>query len=394
MLIANAVLTDGTHHHLDIKGGRIAALLPASTAVPAGDDVLDLGGALLLPPLVDGHVHLDKTLLGLPWVPNQATGNRVADRIEAERRVRTRRTLPEAETGANLVRQVVASGTLHMRSHVDIDNQLGLRNLHEVLKIRERFRDLVTIQIVAFPQSGILRSPGTAELLDAAITEGADLVGGLDPVGIDGDLDGHLDVVFGIAERRGVGVDIHLHDGGESGIAQLRAIAERTMAAGLMGRVAVSHAFALGSVDAETTTRMADVLAKAEVAIMSHGPGGAPIPPLALLHRHGVRVFGGSDNIRDAWSPFGNGDMLERAMMIGYRANFRHDHELAFAFDMVTGAAAHVLGIEDYGIAAGAAADFVAVEAGSVAEAVASRPRRKLVIKAGRVVARDGALAP
>ena len=320
MLIANAVLTDGTHHHLDIKGGRIAALLPASTAVPAGDDVLDLGGALLLPPLVDGHIHLDKTLLGLPWVPNQATGNRVADRIEAERRVRTRRTLPEAETGANLVRQVVASGTLHMRSHVDIDNQLGLRNLHEVLKIRERFRDLVTIQIVAFPQSGILRSPGTAELLDAAIAEGADLVGGLDPVGIDGDLDGHLDVVFGIAERRGVGVDIHLHDGGESGIAQLRAIAERTMAAGLMGRVAVSHAFALGSVDADTTTRTADVLAKAEVAIMSHGPGGAPIPPLALLHRHGVRVFGGSDNIRDAWSPFGNGDMLERAMMIGYGA--------------------------------------------------------------------------
>ena len=81
---------------------------------------------MFLPPLVDGHIHLDKTLLGLPWVPNQATGNRVADRIEAERKVRAARTVPEAETGANLVRQVVASGTLHMRSHVDIDNQLGL----------------------------------------------------------------------------------------------------------------------------------------------------------------------------------------------------------------------------------------------------------------------------
>ena len=126
------------------------------------------------------------------------------------------------------MRQVVASGTLHMRSHVDIDNQLGLKNLHEILKVRERFRDLVTIQIVAFPQSGILRSPGTAELLDAAIAEGADLVGGLDPVGIDGDLDGHLDAIFAIAERRGVGVDIHLHDGGEGGIAQMPAIAERT----------------------------------------------------------------------------------------------------------------------------------------------------------------------
>ena len=393
MLIANAVLADGTQRHIDVKEGRIAALLPASAAAPAGVDVLDLGGALLLPPLVDGHIHLDKTLLGLPWVPNQSAGNRVADRIEAERKVRAERIVPEAETGANLVRQVVASGTLHMRSHVDIDNQLGLRNLHEVLKIRERFRDLVTIQIVAFPQSGIVRSPGTAELLDAAIAEGADLVGGLDPVGIDGDLDGHLDVVFGIAERRSVGVDIHLHDGGEGGIAQLLAIAERTTATGLTGRVAVSHAFALGSVDTDKAARTADVLAKAGVAIMSHGPGGAPIPPLALLHRHGVRVFAGSDNIRDAWSPFGNGDMLERAMMIGYRANFRHDHELQFAFDLVTGAAARVLDIENYGIDVGVAADFVVVEAGSVAEAVATRPRRKLVIKGGKIVAKDGVLA-
>lgn len=392
MLIANAVLADGTHRHIDVAGGRIAALLPASAGLPACDDILDVAGALLLPPLVDGHIHLDKTLLGLPWVPNQATGNKVADRIEAERRVRASRTLPESETGSNLVRQVVASGTLHMRSHVDIDNQLGLRNLHEVLKIRERFQGLVTIQIVAFPQSGILRSPGTAELLDEAIAQGADLLGGLDPVGIDGDLKGHLDAIFAIGQRRGVGVDIHLHDGGEGGIAQLLAIAERTIASGLNGRVAVSHAFALGSVAVDIAARTADVLAKAGVAIMSHGPGGAPIPPLALLRQHGVKVFGGSDNIRDAWSPFGNGDMLERAMMIGYRANFRHDPELQFAFDMVTDAAAHVLGIEAYGIAVGAAADFVVVDAGSVAEAVATRPRRKLVIKAGRVVARDGTL--
>ncbi len=393
MLIANAVLPNGTKRHIDVEGGRIAALLPVAADLPAHGDVLDVAGALLLPPLVDGHIHLDKTLLGLPWVPNLATGDKVSDRIEAERRVRAGRTVPEAETGSNLVRQVVTSGTLHMRSHVDIDNQLGLRNLHEVLKIRERFRGLVSLQIVAFPQSGIARSPGTAELLDAAIAEGADLVGGLDPVGIDGDLDGHLDVVFGIAGRRGVGVDIHLHDGGAGGIAQLLAIAERTAAAGLNGRVAVSHAFALGSVDAGTAARTGDVLAKAGVAIMSHGPGAAAMPPLALLRQHGVRVFGGSDNIRDAWSPFGNGDMLERAMMIGYRANFRHDHELLFAFDMVTGAAAHVLGIEGYGIAVGAAADFVAVEAGSVAEAVAARPRRKLVIKGGRVVAKDGVFA-
>ena len=396
MLFANATLPDGRQAAHRGRGRADRRPPPGRRASPrdTARTALDLAGALVLPPLIDGHIHLDKTLLGLPWVPNQAAGNRVADRIEAERKVRAARTVPEAETGANLVRQVVASGTLHMRSHVDIDNQLGLRNLHEILKVRERFRDLVTIQIVAFPQSGILRSPGTAELLDAAIAEGADLVGGLDPVGIDGDLDGHLDAIFAIAERRGVGVDIHLHDSGESGIAQLTAIAHRTEAAGLNGRVAVSHAFALGSVPTDLAERTADLLAEAGVAIMSHGPGGATMPPLKLLHDHGVEVFGGSDNIRDAWSPFGNGDMLERAMMIGYRANFRHDEELALAFDMVTAAAARVLGIMPYGIAVGGPADFVVVEAGSLAEAVAARPRRKLVIKAGRIVAKDGVLVP
>jgi cytosine deaminase len=386
---ANATLPDGATRDIEVSGGRITALLPASGTT--GD--FDLGSALVLPPLVDGHIHLDKTLLGLPWVPNQAAGSRVTDRIEAERKVRAARIVPEAETGANLVRQVLASGTLHMRSHVDIDNQLGLKNLHEVLKVRERFRDLVSIQIVAFPQSGILRSPGTAELLDAAIAEGADLLGGLDPVGIDGDLASHLDTIFAIAERRGVGIDIHLHDGGEGGIAQILAIADRTRAAGLAGKVAVSHAFALGSVPTETAARTADLLAETGVAIMSHGPGGATIPPLKLLREHGVRVFGGSDNIRDAWSPFGNGDMLERAMMIAYRANFRNDEELALALDMVTATAADVLGIAPYGIMTGGAADFVVVEAGSLAEAVATRPRRKLVIKAGKVVAADGTLA-
>ena len=390
MRIANARLTDGSLCDIEVAGGRIVAFRPVSAAPLAGDDI-DLGGALALPPLVDGHIHLDKTLLGLPWVPNQATGDRVLDRIEAERRVRAARTVPEFETGANLVRQVVTNGTLHLRTHGDIDNQLGLRNLHEILKVRERFRDLVTIQIVAFPQSGILRSPGTAELLDAAIREGADLVGGLDPIGIDGDIDGHLNAVFAIAARHGVGVDIHLHDSGENGLLQMHAIAERTRALSLQGLVTISHAFALGAGATMPIQRTCWQLAQSGVCVMSHGPGGAPMPPLKVLAEHGVRVFGGSDNIRDAWSPFGNGDMLERAMMIAYRANFRHDAELLSTFDMVTANAAAVLGIADYGLAPGGPADLVAVDAASPVEAIVARPPRKLVIKAGRVVARDGA---
>jgi cytosine deaminase len=384
MILRNALLPDGSRHDIELKDGRIAAFLPPSPGESLG---------LVLPPLVDGHIHHDKTLLGLPWLSNQALGNGVADRIEAERKVRAWRTVPETETGGNLVKQVMASGTLHMRSHVDIDNQLGLKNLHAVLAVREKFRGLVTIEIVAFPQSGIARSPGTAKLLDEAIAAGADLVGGLDPLGIDRDLDGHLDAVFAIANRRGVGIDIHLHDGGEGGLAEVVAIAERTKANGLNGKVAISHAFALGSVPIDLATHTADLLAATGVAIMSHGPGAAAMPPVKLLREHGVEVFSGSDNIRDAWSPFGNGDMLERAMMVGYRANFRHDDDLLLTFEMVTAAPARALGLKDYGLDVGGPADLVVVDAATIPEAVATHPRRKMVIKAGRIVAQDGVLA-
>ncbi len=107
---------------------------------------------------------------------------------------------------------------------------------------------------------------------------------------------------------------------------------------------------------------------------MTNGPGPVPMPPVKRLRAAGVTVFAGSDNIRDAWSPYGNGDMLERAALIGYRQDFRADEDLALALDLATHAAAKVLGLEDYGLAEGCAADLVAVRAESVAEAVASHP--------------------
>jgi cytosine deaminase len=222
--------------------------------------------------------------------------------------------------------------------------------------------------------------------------EGADLVGGLDPAGIDEDVNGHLDAVFAIAERRGAGIDIHLHDPGPLGCFELRQIAARALAAGLAGRVAVSHAYALGGVDEEELNRTLEALARADVAIMTNGPGPVPMPPVRKLVAAGVRVFSGSDNIRDAWSPYGNGDMLERATWIGYRQGMSADSDLELAFDLGNGRSAQVLGLADHGLRIGAAADLVAIPSGSIAEAVASHPPRAMVMKRGRVVAGDANL--
>jgi cytosine/adenosine deaminase-related metal-dependent hydrolase len=390
-IIANATLGDGRLVDVHIENGLIADLVEAGGLAPPAAERIDLAGALLVPGMVDGHIHLDKTLLGLPFQPHRA-GATVAERIAREKELRRELNYPVEKRARRLIEQIVACGTTALRSHVDIDTEVGLSGLHALLRVKESARDLVDIQIVAFPQSGILAEPGVRDLLDEAIQDGADLVGGLDPAGIDDDIEGHLDAIFEIAERRAVGVDIHLHDPGELGCFELRHIALRAAATGLKGRVAVSHAYALGSVDAAEFGRTAEALARADVAIMTNGPGPVPMPPIRRLAAAGVRVFSGCDNIRDAWSPYGGGDMLERAMMIGYRQGLLADADLELAFDLGNGRSAQVLGLADHGLRVGAAADLVAIPAASIAEAVAVHPPRALVMKRGRVVARDGAL--
>jgi cytosine deaminase len=270
-----------------------------------------------------------------------------------------------------------------------VDGTVGLKSLETILKVREAYRDLIDIQLVAFPQNGILKSPGTAQLLDDAIGAGADLVGGLDPANFDRDVEKHLDVVFGVAQKRGVDVDIHLHDPGTLGVFEIEQIAERTRSLGMEGHVAVSHAYALGDVPSDTLKKVADDLARSGVSIMTNAPGSRPFPPVATLRQAGVNVFSGNDNIRDSWWPYGDGDMLGRATTIGYRSGFYTDDELLMAFDVVTAAGAKALRLEGYGLKVGAKADFVVLNAEHVPEAVVGLPKHRSVYKNGNLVAKD-----
>lgn len=390
-LFAGARLPDGSLADVTVTGDRIAAVGAAGASEPdAGTRVIDCAGWLLAPSFCEGHIHLDKTLLGTPFTAHRR-GATVADRIAAEKAIRRELAVPVFERGACLVEKVVAHGTGALRTHVDIDSEIGLANLHEVLRLREAFGHLLDMQVVAFPQSGIVRDPGVADLLDAALAEGATHIGGLDPVGIDGAMTEHLDTVFGLAEKHGVGIDIHLHDGGVTGLAELTDIAERTAAAGLEGRVVVSHAFALGG--PEDIGPTVEALARAGVAILTHGPGTATMPPVVRLWEAGVKVLAGNDNIRDAWSPYGNGDMLKRAMMIGYRQGMNADEELSLLFRMVTHDTAATMGFGAHAMAVGELADLVLIEAPTVALAVVEHPPRALVMKRGRIVAQNGTLS-
>ena len=388
MLLTSAQLAGGDLADVAIADGRIAAIAPPGS-LPPHQETLDLGGELLLPAFVEGHIHLDKTHWGAPRMPHIA-GGAVRERIAIERVARHRVALPiEARAGA-LIRALIAHGTTRLRSHVDIDSDVKLANLEAVLAVRETYRDWIDIQLVAFPQSGVLTEPGAPDLLAAALSGGADLIGGLDPQGFDGDVKGQLDVVFGLAQKFGKGVDIHLHDGGETGAAELREIANRTLALGMQGRVAVSHAFALGSIAQRSFEETAERLARAQVAIMTSCPPSAPAPPVKALRARGVLVFAGSDNIQDCWSPFGNGDMLDRAAIIATRHEMFSDPDLEAAFALATSESDKALGDASRGVRAGAVADLVALPAKTVADAVVERPVRSLVLRGGRVAARNG----
>lgn len=372
-----------------VRDGRIAAIGADLPAAP-GDEIVDARGCLVIPGLVDAHAHIDKTLWGTPWHPHQA-GPTLMDKIQNERQVLGSLGLSPEVQSARLLRRLIACGTTHVRTHVDVGPDVGLTHLHGVQAMRERHRDWIDIDFVAFPQTGVMIRPGTLELLEQAVRDGAQVIGGLDPVGVDRDPKGQLDGIFAIAGRHGCGVDIHLHDRGDLGAVTVEMIAERTRSLGLAGKVAISHAFCLGGVEPARLESLIALLLDNDIAIMTHAPSGpTPFPPIRLLHERGVRLFTGSDGIRDTWSPLNNGDMLERAYLLAYRSGFRDDAGIEIALRMATYGGAQVMGVEHYGLAVGSAADLVLVEAETAAEAVAFHPARRLVLKRGRVVARDG----
>ncbi|WP_157020329.1 amidohydrolase family protein [Mesorhizobium xinjiangense] len=390
VIFENARLADGRSRTLAVSSGYFIS--PDQGSAADGARRIDLGGGLVLPGLVDGHIHLDKSFLGGPWRPHRACTAEfsVRERVQFEKE-ELAQVADVRSRAAALIQRVVSRGTSQVRCHVDIDPEIGLASLEAICEIRERYKHVLSIQIVAFPQSGIVTAPGTADLLDAALRQGADLIGGLDPAGFDRDVNGHLDVVFGLAERHGVDVDIHLHDPDHLGLFELDKIARRTVALGMQGSVAVSHAYGLGQVAPDMARRAGETLAGAGVAIMTNAPGDHAFPPVRLLADAGVLVFAGNDNIRDAWWPYGDGDMLERAMLVGYRSGFNTDEDLELAFAMTTANAARALRLPAYGLEPGAPADFFVVDAENIPEVVTARPARQQVYKAGTLVAENGA---
>nr|WP_300306395.1 amidohydrolase family protein [Halomonas sp.] len=380
-IFINAISATGDRINLSVSNGVITDIC-SELPEHMPREIIDLQQRLVIPAFVDGHIHLDKSFVGDRWRPHRPAGS-LRERMAIEK-AELADARPVVERAHALIRQAASYGTLAMRSHVDVDATTGLNHLHAVMEAREKWRDLVDIELVAFPQAGVISCPGTADILEAALQDGADVIGGIDPTTLDTAAEEQLDIVFGLADKYGVKVDIHLHEPDLQGIDQLQRIAQRTQALGLGGRVAVSHAYSLGDVSAHTLEGIARTLADASVSIMTNAPGDRDFPPVLKLREAGVNVFAGNDNIRDAWWPYGNGDMLQRAMLIAYRSGFNTDEELNVAFEMVTQAAARVVGLDGYALQPGHPATFLVIDAPNVAAAVAEGTTRREIVRQGQ----------
>jgi cytosine deaminase len=373
-----------------IRDGHIAVI---GTGLAADGAMVEDGkGAIAIPTLVDAHTHLDKTTWGMPWYAGRKGGDLQA-LIDNERNERRAIGLDVHRQSMRHAIRLVENGAGHIRSHVDVDTDHGLTLLEGKLRTRDALKDAVDIQIVAFPQSGLMVRPGTYELLDEALTMGADVVGGLDPSSMDRDPKGSLDAVFGLAEKHGKPIDIHLHEYGELGAFTLEMIIARTEALGMQGRVGVSHCFCLGMPDPLRVGPLMERVARADIRIFTTGHPSAEVPSLQAMRAAGIKVGLGCDGIRDTWGPWGQPDMLHRARIVGMKNRMRRDDELELLLDCASRGGAEAMGLEAPGLVPGAPGDLTLVAGETLAHAVVEELPRPLVVKRGRVVARDGVLS-
>ncbi|MEQ6353995.1 amidohydrolase [Lysinibacillus sp. M3] len=372
--------------HLLIQDGKIAKIISANETISDDFPQKDVKQLLLLPSFTEKHCHLDKTLLGDEWRAVTPV-NHIYERLEIEKKILSSLKITTQERAEKLLDIYLNAGVTHVRTHVDIYPEVGLKNLEEVQKALQTFEGKLSYEIVAFPQHGLLRTKAH-DLVRESLRQGATLVGGVDPATVDGNIEKSLHDMVDLAIEGGAGIDLHLHDPDHLGVYTMKRLAALTKEAGLQGKVAISHAFGLGEISKAHAEEMAEILADAGISIITSVPIGREFPPIGLLHKKGVQVSVGCDNIFDVWSPFGNGDILERVSRLAEISGWADERSLSQTLGFITDGKT-TLNNEGNQIwpRVGDEANIVFVEASCSAEAIARRSNRTATMFKGNVVA-------
>jgi cytosine/creatinine deaminase len=383
-----------------IDGKKISAVGPK---LPAhGQSEIDARGNLVLSGLFNLHYHADKCLLGEIMRPN--VSGTLPEAIEITNDFK--RKYDPAEVAGRAVRTIkqgVINGTTFFRLFCDVGTIGSLRAARGLLLARDQMKEYCRIQVVAFPQEGIARDPGAAELMEEAIKEGCDVVGGLPWYEYtDEDARQHIDICFAMAKKHDLDIHMLVDDTDDANSRSLEYLALKTMRERFNGRVTASHCGAMAGYNDFYAAKVVDMVATAGITIsvnahinlvcsarLDREPKRRGTARVKELLARGVNVITSQDDVNDPYYPFGKPDPLECAVMLAHVAQLTLPHELEQVMDMITVNAARAARVSDYGIAPGMTADLVVVDAPSVHETLRLQPPRLYVFKDGREVARS-----
>jgi len=362
--------TDTALFTVTIADGKIKEIRPGQTTVGSGG--FDAKGKLALPAFRDMHIHLDKTLYGLPWKAVFPKNRTVKDMIAREQEIIPELLKTSVERAEKLIMLLQGYGTNFARTHFNVDPTSGSKSLANLLRALEHVKDSFGAELVAFPQHGLYYTDSAGLMKEIAAWDKVDFIGGLDPYSIDGSIEKPMDLTVQLALDNKKGIDIHLHEGGESGVKTIHYLIDKVLEnPALQGRTFISHAFALGYMSQKDLQYTAERLASAKVGIASSVPFRNMLMPLPQLRKAGVEVLTGNDNVQDHWGTFGSGNMLQKANLAAQLYGYETEFDLSRCLHYATNGK---LPLDDSGQPVwpkvGDEASFLLVDASCSAEAV------------------------
>ena len=398
LLVTHATLPDGrSDMSLAVRDGRFVEVA-AGLQAPA-HHVIDAQGQLVSAPFVDAHFHMDATLsYGMPRVNQSGT---LLEGIAVWGELKPHLTQDAViERALAYCDWAVAKGLLAVRSHVDTSDP-RLLAVEALLEVKRQVAPYLDLQLVAFPQDGVLRAPGGMQNLQRALELGVDVVGGIphfERTMEDGAQS--VKLLCALAAAMGKRVDMHCDESDDPLSRHIETLAFETRRLGLHGRVTGSHLTSMHSMDNYYVSKLLPLMAEAQVHVVSN-----PLINITLQGRHdsypkrrgmtrvpelmaqGLTVAFGQDCVMDPWYSLGCGDMLDVASMGLHVAQMTSQTAMRQCFDAVTQNPAQILGLEGYGLRAGCHADFVLLQARDPIEAIRLRATRLQVVRRGRLLA-------
>lgn len=393
ILLKQVCLNDGEDlQDIGIKNGKIVAIEKEITET--ADKVIDAEGRVLVPGFVESHIHLDKALIA-SRKPNKSGTLQEAIKVTAALKP-TFSKEDIYDRAKQALEMIIPRGVTAIRTHSEFDPAQGFTGFETILKLKEEYKDLVEIQVVAFPQEGIFKAPGTDKMMYEAMEMGADVVGGI-PYN-DAPANEHIDLIFEIAKKYNKPIDLHQDFSDEADNMSIEYLCRKTIEEGYQGRVSVGHLTALHALPKEQLDPIIQLMVEAQISVMALPATdlhlGArndeynvrrAVTPIRKLRDAGVNMCIATNNIRNAFTPYGNGDILQTAMLAIPVAHLGGADDLPTVLPMITNNPAKAIGLTNYGIKVGNKADVVLLDTKVKENAIIDIPERLYVIKNGRI---------